>query len=248
MADTNNNNYYNEIQNRLASYYDQLPWLKAYKNLNDLLNWHGAEWITPIISQNRQFIADQAKKYDDIFAKKNIDQATLDNFNNKYWQAGPDYKWNNLSTALPKMTNEYAKTWAEILWKIESLWSKYWDEKAWFFDKIQKDADALKSGIVWNSQEQEALTEWLTTRRGMWTKAMEDVSKAWIKNQENAQVADVDKSETAQLKETANLYNQLLSNLIQQYKETKDKYVLEKIQNAVNVLNLLKQYWSSTAQ
>lgn len=234
------NSYLDELQNRLASYPQQLSELQAYKNLHDLLQDNGGNWVPPKISKNMDFISNQAKKYDDIFSKQKLDQKIFDEYKTKYWEWNQNYWWDNLKTAMPKMWDEYAKTWAEILNKIESLWQQYWNEKWSFMDKIKEDHDALKAWILWESQEQQAVNEWLTTRRWMWTKQMEDLTNTSIKNNENVQVAQADQQETAQLQQVASLYNQLLSNLIQQYKATKDQYVLWKIQNAVNILNMLK--------
>jgi len=241
-------NALNNIKETLWSDDQRLAELKWYNDIYDMMMANWTEWLGPKFSKNLDLIKKKRDEYQDVFSKRNVKQNTINEFNKRYWWTSPDYSWDNLSTALPKMSNEYDKNHNEIINKIESLGNIYWDEKAGFFDKIQSDHDALSAWVLWQAQEQTALTEWLSTRRWMWTKAMEDVSKATINNATNKALWEIDASETAQLKEVSNLYNQLLSNLIQQYKETKDKYVLEKIQNAVNVLNALWKYWSKTAE
>jgi len=237
--------YYNELTQQQGTYDQQLAELQAWKNLNDVINKEWTNWLDPKFTKNLDFIKQKSSEYDDIFNKRNMNAKILEEFDKKYWWKAPSYSWDTLSTALPKMNDEYNKTNAEIINKIESLWNIYWKEKQWFFDKIKSDHDALKAWVLWQAQEQTALTEWLNTRRWMWTKAMENVTKSSINNSTNASLWQINADETAQLKDVANLYNTLLSNLIQQYKSTKDKYVLEKIQNTVNILNALWKYWES---
>ncbi len=246
-VDYTNNAEYIRRNNQIEADNREEARLLNYKNLSDILKTQWTQWLDPKIWDNLGFINDQAWLYDEVFSRNNKNKESMELFKEQFGKANLNYKWDNLSSALPKMNEEFNKSWSDILNKIEALWDIYWDEKAWFFEKIQWDADSLRAWIIWESQEKQALAEWLGTRRWMWTKAMENITSTAIKNQEKAQIWEVDKSETAQLKETANLYNQMLSNLIAQYKATKDVYVLQKIQNAVNVLNLLQGYWSNIA-
>jgi len=212
---------YNELYNQQGTYDQQLQELQAWKNLNDIISRNWTEWLDPKFTQNLDFIRQKGSEYDDVFNKRNMNANVLAEYESKYWWGNPNYSWDTLSTALPKMTDEYEKNHAEIINKIEALWNHYWKEKSWFFDKIQADHDALKAWVLWQAQEQAALTEWLNTRRWMWTKAMEDASMTSINNATNKTLWELDTSETAQLRDTAKLYNELLSNLIQQYKNTK---------------------------
>jgi hypothetical protein len=71
---------------------------------------------------------------------------------------------------------------------------------------------------------------------------MEDLAKTSIANKELADVATAEQAGIDKIQAATSLYNQLLSNLLAQYKATKDTYVLGNIQNALQVLALLKQY------
>jgi len=220
--------------------------LKWYKDLYELIQSQWTEWLWPKFSKNLDFIKQKNDEYNDVFSKRNIKYWTINDFYKKYWWWSETYRWTNLKWAVWKASDEYNKANDEIINKIETLWWQYWNEKSSLFNKIQSDHDALRAWALWQEQEQLALAEWLSTRRWMWTKAMEDVSKSSIENQTNTNIWNINADETSQIQWVAKLYNELLSNLIQQYKSTKDQYVLWKIQNAVNILNILKWGKSTT--
>ncbi len=246
--------YIDEIKNRLKSYDADKKNLEQYKTLYDLLQkgkWNQdiPEWIL----NNLDFIKSKSDEYNNILKNEELDKSLLskyDSLKGKWWtldlkptwEASPDSNDMTLWSALNQQSNEYIQTQKDILSKIEWLWNIYGNEKNELLDKINTNNEALKSSIIGKNQEDVALAEWLSTRRWIWTKAMENITKASLANKKNAEIAQADSDSIDKIKEVTNLYNQLLTNLIQQYKATKDTYTLWKIQNAVNILNSIETF------
>jgi hypothetical protein len=189
--------------------------------------------------QNSDFIKEKATEYQNVFKKKAVDQDVLKNYNTKYTS------WDSLSSVVWKASNDFSSTENDLLQKISGLWDIFWWEKSELIDRINKNADVLKNSVSAQSQEEQSLAEWLWTRRGVWTKAMEDLTRTSLQNKEIWQKAEIENNTLTQLQNVSNLYNQLLNNLLTQYKSTKDTYVLWKIQNAVNILEALWKYWKA---
>jgi len=233
------NNYYNEINDRVGGYDQQIKQLEPYKLLNELLlsgKWYE---LPNNFLQNSDFIKEKAAEYHNIFKQRAVDQDILKNYNTKYTS------WDSLNSVVWKISNELSSTENDLLQKISGLWNIFWWEKSDLIDRINKNADVLKSSVSGQSQEEQSLAEWLWTRRGVWTKAMEDLTRTSLQNKEIWQKAEIENNTLTQLQNVSNLYNQLLNNLLIQYKSTKDTYVLWKIQNTVNILEALWKYWKT---
>jgi hypothetical protein len=151
-----------------------------------------------------------------------------------------------LKSSLGAQSQDFNTAHSDILNKVAGLWDIFWQEKNDLVDRINQSTELLKKWIIWESQEEIAKTEGLTTRRWFWTKGMENLAKTSIANKELADVAGAEKAWVDQITNVTRMYNDLLANLLAQYKATKDTYVLWNIQNAVNVLNLLSQYKKGT--
>lgn len=131
---------------------------------------------------------------------------------------------------------------ADIGSRIDELSKTYWANQEKLLADIARNAANQKASIQGEAQEKSLLAQGMTSRRWAGSKDMEANTLADIQNVTQQQNTAVDTASIDKALAAKQLYEQLLEQLMVQYKDTKEKWTLNALTQTMATLNQINWY------